>query len=206
LQYSYLIPGNCSNREQRSIHGLSGSARLRLILYADDIVLLSNDIDELKDILNIYDKTFSRFGLKISTSKTETMAFNVSEEIKTKESLVAIGNVALKNVRTFKYLGHIITNNENDPSQFLSFRISSAFQKWTELKHVLTDKRILMSTRVKLLEACVRSRLLYSAQSWELTTAELNKIDSIWHDFLRKMITNGFKRKNVPEDYLKSRK
>ena len=80
LQYSYLIPGNCSNREQRSIHKLSGFQRFRMILYADDIVLLSNSIAELAGIVSIYDATFTRFGRKISTSKTE-MAFNVEEEI-----------------------------------------------------------------------------------------------------------------------------
>ena len=46
----------------------------------------------------------------------------------------------------------------------------------------------------------------YSAKSWELTAAELNNIESIWHGLLQKMITNGFKRKNVPKDYLKARK
>ena len=51
----------------------------------------------------------------ISTGKTETMGFNVSEQTKAKESLISIGEVALKNVRTFKYLGHMITNNEKDP-------------------------------------------------------------------------------------------
>ena len=87
LEYSYRIPGHCSTREQRSVHGLSGTQRLRMILYADDIAVLSNDIDELAEILNIYDKTFTRFGLKIATDKTETMAFNVSEEIKSLPSL-----------------------------------------------------------------------------------------------------------------------
>ena len=58
--------------------------RLRMILYADDIVLLCNNIDELSEIVNIYYKTFARFGLKISTGKTETMAFNVDEDIKAK--------------------------------------------------------------------------------------------------------------------------
>ena len=100
----------------------------------------------------------------------------------------------------------MITNNDEDPSHYLTFRISSAFQKWNELKHVLTDKRINMSSRIKILEACVRSRLLYSAQSWELTASELRKLETIWHGFLRKMITNGFKRKNVPLEYLKARK
>ena len=63
----------------------------------------------------------------------------------------------------------MVTNNDDDSSHYLSFRISSAFQKWNELKHILTDKKIIMSTRIKLLEACIRSRLLYSAQSWKLS-------------------------------------
>ena len=178
-----------------------------MILYADDIALLCGDIDELAEILNINDKTFTRFGLKISTGKTETMAFNVPEEIKEKKpSLISIGGVALKNVCTFKYLGHMVTNNDDDPSHYLSFLVSSAFQKRNELKHILTDNKIIMSTRIKLLEACVRSRLLYSSLSWELWANELRKLETIWHGFLRKMITNGFKRKNVPREYLKVKK
>ena len=93
------------------------------------------DIDELAEIINIYDKTFTRFGFKISTGKTETMAFDVPEDIVAKPSLISIGGVGLKNVRTFKYLGHMVTNNDDDPSHYLSF------QKWNELKHILTDKR-----------------------------------------------------------------
>ena len=131
-----------------------------MILYADDIALLCNSIDELAEIVNIYDKTFTRFGLKISAGKTETMAFNVPEDIKARPSLFSIGDVPIKNVRKFKYLGHIITNNNEDPSHYHSFRITSAFQKWNEMKHVLLDKRILMRILVHLLEACVRRRLL----------------------------------------------
>ena len=177
-----------------------------MILYADDIAVLSNDLDELSEILRIYDKTFTRFGLKIATDKTETMAFNVPEEIKSLPSLFSLGGVPINNVRKFKYLGHMETNTNEDPSLFLTFRISSAFQKWNELKHVFTDKRIFMKTRIKLLEACVRSRLCYSCQSWELSASELRKLESIWHSFLRKMVANGYRRKNVPAEYLKAKK
>ena len=68
----------------------------------------------------------------------------------------------------------------------INFRISSAFPKWNDHKHVLTDKRITMSTRTQILEACVRGRLLYSVQAWELSAKELKKIDTIWHGFLEK--------------------
>ena len=92
-----------------------------MILYADDIVLLCNDIDELSEIVKIYDATFSRFGLKISTYKTETMDFNVDEETKAKPSLISIGEVELKNIRVFKYLGHMIVNTDVHPSHYLNF-------------------------------------------------------------------------------------
>ena len=76
------------------------------------------NIDELAAILNIYDQTFSRFGLQISYGKTETMAFNVPEDIKSKKSLFSIWNVPIKNVRSLKYLGHMINNNNDDPSHY----------------------------------------------------------------------------------------
>ena len=101
-----------------------------MLLCADDIVLLCSNINELSEIVKIYDKTFTRFGLKISTGKTETMAFNVDEEIKARPSIISIGDTALKNVRAFKYLGHMIINTDDNKSNFLNFRISSAYQKW----------------------------------------------------------------------------
>ena len=63
-----------------------------------------------------------------------------------------------------------------------------------------------MKTRIKLLEACVGSCLCYSCQSWELSASELRKLESIWHSFLRKMVANGYRRKNVPAEYLKAKK
>ena len=74
LKYSYHIKSESSTREQRSIHKISGSDRLRMLLYADDIVLFCEDIDELNSILEIYDKNFSRFGLTIAIDKTQTLA------------------------------------------------------------------------------------------------------------------------------------
>ena len=123
------------------------------------------------------------------------MAFNVDEELKLRPSLISIGYVALKTVRAFKYLGHMIVNTDDNQYNFLNFRIASAYQKWNDLKHVLTDWRVKMNARTKILEACIRSCLLYSVQAWQLSARELKKIESIWHNFLRKMIVHGFKRK-----------
>ena len=46
------------------VYGLCGVQRLRMILYADDIALLCTNVDELAEIVKIYDHTFTRFGFK----------------------------------------------------------------------------------------------------------------------------------------------
>ena len=170
-----------------------------MLLYADDIVLFCEDINELQSIINIYNNTFSRFGLTIATDKTKTMSFNVSEDIMKRESLISLNSEPIDNVRQFKYLGHMLSNEASNTS-FISHQIASAYSKWNELKYILLDKRIFLSTRVKFLEACVRSRLLFSVQAWQLNANEMQKLESVWHGFLRRMVKGGFKRKNVPKN------
>ena len=106
LKYSYRIKSESSSREQRSIHKLAGEDRLRMLLYADDIVLFCEDISELQSVLKIYDDTFSRFGLTIATDKTKTMSFNVPDEVMTASSLITLKAEPIENAIQFKYLGH----------------------------------------------------------------------------------------------------
>lgn len=68
------------------------------------------------------------------------MAFNIDEEIRSKESLITNGENEIKNVQTFKYLEYTITNDEKKTSWFLYERIGAAYQKWNDLRHVLTDR------------------------------------------------------------------
>ena len=117
-----------------------------------------------------------------------------------RKSLISLNSEPIENVRNFKYLGHVLSNETNNSSAFINHQIASAYSKWNELKCILLDKRIFLSTRIKFLEACVRSRLLYSVQAWQLNASEMKKLESIWHGFLRRMVKGGFKRKNAPKN------
>ena len=112
-------------------------------------------MDELSNILAIYDETFSRFGLTIAIDKTQTISFNVPEDVMKEKSLLTLRNEPIENVRSFKYLGHVLSNENSNTAAFINHQIASAYSKWNELKSVLLDKRIFLSTRVKFLEACV---------------------------------------------------
>ncbi|KXJ21767.1 hypothetical protein AC249_AIPGENE15187 [Exaiptasia diaphana] len=192
FKFKYCIPNEVSLRDLRGKAKARGENRITELLYADDQAIFAESAEELQTILNVYDQTFTRFGLQMSYSKTETMAFNVQEDVNNRDTLLQLNNINIKNIRSFRYLGYTVTNT-NDNTKSLGLRIGSAFEKWNELKHVLTDHHIKMSTRAKFLNAYVRSRLL-SVQIWPLSEKEQSKIESVWHGFLRRMVKGGYKR------------
>ena len=55
--------------------------------------------------------------------------------------------------------------------------------------------RIMLATRVKLLNALVRSRLTYSCQTWALTKRQATRVNVIYMSMLRKMVKGGYRRK-----------
>ena len=71
-----------------------------------------------------------------------------------------------------------------------------AYAKWNELKPVLLNKEVKLSTRIRFLEAYIRSRLVYSVQACA-THCKGNEEDG--NSFLRRIVRGGFERKNVPK-------
>ena len=61
-----------------------------MLLYADDIVLFCEDLNELRSVLKFYEDTFSCLGLTIATDKTKTLPFNVPEEIMAPSFLITL--------------------------------------------------------------------------------------------------------------------
>ena len=198
VKIEYAIPSQCSSRSQRMEHPLRGTTYITHLCYADDIVFFCKNQEELQQTLNIFDMEFRRFGLIISPTKTKTMSFNIPSNVSTSNLPIMLNETQIENVPKFSYLGHSISSDDNDHSSLITQRIASAFSKFNDLKHVLTDKRIKLKTRVKFLTACIRSRLTFSVQACLLKAAEVAKLESVWINFLRKLVRNGFQRVNVP--------
>ena len=85
-------------------------------------------------------------------------------------------------------------SNKPDYS-FTDLRISSAVTKFNQLSSVLCDHQINKRTRKKILEACVRSRLIYVTQACLPNAKELRSLESCWHGLLRRMMRGGWSRK-----------
>ena len=112
------------------------------------------------------------------------------------ESIIALQDVPLKNVKDFKYLGAVINHEEPNTTGDveLNHRIQSANPKFAQMSNLLQNHGILLRTRIKFLDSFVRSRLTYSCQNWNLTQSQYDRLDSCYRLFLRRMVRGGFRR------------
>ena len=124
--------------------------------YADDLVLFINSQPGLQNATEILDTLFSKFGLSINTTKTETMIINFHEEANYPESIITLRGIPLKNVTEFRYLGCCIKYDEpNNGETEVNQQIQMSQWKFFEMSNLLQNFSIHICTRVTFLNSFV---------------------------------------------------
>jgi hypothetical protein len=90
--------------ETQGIKGIQISRNkcLNTLLFADDQVIISHSEDKSQKSTHKFNKLINKYGMKISTEKTKTMAFCGPEPIRNK---IVIDNKIKQQVNVFNYLG-----------------------------------------------------------------------------------------------------
>ena len=196
----YRIPSSATTQNRMSI----GSFTMDWIGYADDLALIFEDINNMQQGLHALSEIFSRYHLEINTSKTKSMILNhqyLNQDYP--KSILKINGTKIDNVEKFNYLGCRIKYNEPSTGNTeLSLRIDLAINKFYELGKKLMNYKIMLSTRAKIFNALVRSRLLYGCQTWNLTKAQTNHINAVYMSMIRKMVKGGYRRKEGSFSYV----
>ena len=97
--------------------------------------------------------------MEISAEKTKLMTNNTSG-INTE---IKVNGQKLETVTGFKYLGSVITDQGSKP-EILS-RIAQTTAALTRLKPVWIDKRVFLSSKIRLMRSLVTSIFLYACES-----------------------------------------
>ena len=202
LELSYRIPNSATYSRRAAIgkHIMDWSG------YADDIVLLFENAKNMELAISLLSSLFKKYYLEVNIKKTKTMIFNhqyLNEAYP--DTVVKIRETPVENVSSFKYLGCNIEYNEPSiGSEELELRIDTANCKFYELGKNMMNRKIMLITRVKILNALVRSRLTYSCQVWKLTKRQACHINAAYMSMLRKMVKGGYRRKADSYSYVLS--
>lgn len=146
------------------------------IRYADDTVLIADNIEDLQELVNKIGEQSKSMGLNINIQKTKFMI--ISRNLKEFENAtITFDTMPIERVDKFKYLGIWLTESWT-PDLEIRSRIEQARQAFLRFRKVLTCTDFNLDLRLKFTRCYVWSVLLYGAEGWTLKVAEINKLES----------------------------
>uniref|UniRef100_A0A0L8IA99 DUF6451 domain-containing protein n=1 Tax=Octopus bimaculoides TaxID=37653 RepID=A0A0L8IA99_OCTBM len=96
---------------------------------------------------------------------------------------IQIGTEALPETKLFVYLGSIISKiggREED----VRFRIGKAWYAFNSLRLVWNPKAISLKTKLNILNSSIKAILLYRSETWTVTKAIKNKLQTFVNKYL----------------------
>ena len=138
--------------------------------FADDIALLSYQMEEAQQLLTRVETECNKVGLHRNAKKTEYMAFNCDED-----TLKTVKNDTIKKVLDFKYLGSRMMSSEKD----IKVRKVLAWRAMNDMKKIwkLNLTRGLIK---RIFTAAIESILMYGCEKWTLTKTMLKSLDGCY--------------------------
>ncbi|EYC09782.1 hypothetical protein Y032_0059g3051 [Ancylostoma ceylanicum] len=133
------------------------------LLYANDVMLASQDKDERERQTQAWSDRQARFGLHLNFMETEYLTTDEHES-----GSIKIDDKDLPRAATFKHLGSIVSSDGSISHQIIA-PINAAWLKWRSLTGVLCDENIPDRLKSKIYQSVVRPVTLYGTEYWSAT-------------------------------------
>ncbi|EYC25041.1 hypothetical protein Y032_0012g1665 [Ancylostoma ceylanicum] len=138
--------------------------RLPFPAYADDIVLLSNDRNELENMALDLSKASEQIGLTINFEKTKWMKLNNTIDIE--EELIE--GQTIERVREYVYLGQVISQPRNQLKE-IRRRIQAGRSIFFRHRMFLKSRSVALDLKRKFVNTCILPAVLYGCETWTWT-------------------------------------
>ena len=157
---------------------------INAILYADDIIVVSQSLDELQEMLNIVTRFGHSHEIKFNPNKTNGIAFGSSK----RNSTIYLDHQPIKFGETIKYLG-VILNNKLTPTAHIVARKQAATKVVNGLRRVGIFSPV-TSVRLKLLlyNTYARPVLYYGLAVQSLNQTETNDVQKFESKIIKRML------------------
>ena len=166
--------------------------------YADDAVLVAGSERKLQQMLDKVVEEGNKMGMAINCKKTECL---VVSKRKSPRCELRIGEVLIKQVDKFSYLGSIITEDGKCDIE-IKRRIGMAKDTFNKLEKVLKSRKMLMSTKKRVLECYVISVLLYGSECWTISPTMRKRLEAVEMWFYRRMLRLSWTEHTTNEEVL----
>eukprot|EP00794_Sanderia_malayensis_P002663 gene2663-biopygen2205 len=166
--------------------------------FADDIDMLEEDEESLKEVTRRLEITSKRYGMEISTEKSKVMVTGKNEMTENQVVNVTVDGVQLGQVKSFTYLGARIDENGKSEMEVrvLIGRATSALAK---MDSIWRAREIKLKTKLVLMRAVVVATLLYACESWTVSKGDEKRLRAFEMKTYRRLLGIPWKDKKTNE-------
>ena len=206
--YSCFINGLAEDLRDRKLGIQVGGKLTPLLMYADDIVLMAQNVFMLRAMNQVATNYAYKNRYQFNGAKSNVMVFNadkhLTEEVQA-EPWILFGE-PVKVSKTYKYLGADISDNLGDWSTYLNRSIAKAKRISDDLAWICRrDTGLLPRTAVTLWKAIVRPVLEYLAELWagDINSEITQRAEAVQTNFVRCVL--GLQGcQSIPDDFLRA--
>ena len=171
------------------------------IRYADDGVLVCDNIVDLQQLVTIIGEYSKRIGLEINTKKTKFMI--ISRNLDALEnSTITLNTKSIERVSKFKYLGTSLFEDWASGRE-IKCRIEQARQAFLKFRKVLSCSEFDLQLRLRFVKCYVWPVLLYGVEGWTLKTSDINRLEAFEMWLYRRILKIPWTAKVTNEEVLK---
>jgi hypothetical protein len=174
-----------------------GGEPLKDVRFADDQGMVASTEQGLQKVMNRLNETAKRYDMKINVKKTKVMVVSREEG---KAVNLTIDGQKVEQVKTFKYLGVIMTENGSCIEE-VKARIGMAKVAFNKTRELVT-KGLKTELKKRLVKTLIWPVALYGCETWTMKQQIVDKLNAFEMWVWRRMQKVSWKDKKTNEEIL----
>jgi sorting nexin-29 len=146
--------------------GLELNGTHQVLVYADDVNLLGDSVNNIKENSETLLEVSRDIGLEINAEKTKYMIMSCNRNSGQNQN-IRIANESFENVAKFNYLGTTLIN-QNDIHDEIMSKLNSGNACYYSVQNFLSSRLTPKNLKIKIYKTVILPVVLYGCETWSL--------------------------------------